>query len=88
MHPAFSFKFLHWLKKLSLKKVRLQLGVLQYFYFFIRTFKCRYLLLMSEDADVLIFWKLSYLTRIYGGFLQPCENNDKTFQTFNALRLA
>ena len=30
MHPEFSFKFLHWFQKLSLKTVRLQLGVLRY----------------------------------------------------------
>ena len=43
-----------------------------------------YFLLMSEDAEVLIFNTLFYLTRIYGGFSQPGKNNDKTFQTFDA----
>ena len=40
---------------------------------------------MSEDAEVLIFKKLFYLTRTYGGFSQPNEDDDKTFQTFDAL---
>ena len=55
-----------------------------YFYTFIGTFYWRHLLLMSEDANVLFFWKLSYLTEIYGGFSQPSESNDTTFQTFDA----
>ena len=32
-HPEFGFKFLYWSQKLSLKNVRLQIGVLRYLKF-------------------------------------------------------
>ena len=46
------------------------------------------LTLIIEDADVLIFQKISYVTIIYRRRLQPSGNNDKTFQRFDATRLA
>ena len=36
-HPEFGITFLYWSQKLSLKKVRLQLGVLRYIDYWVHT---------------------------------------------------